>query len=204
MPKSTRKPSAKIHPNDWYESMYRHLKKSPMAARPCGYCMDRFTPSRAQDRDAHFCCRDCREAFHRYGGLPMRILLRPLEAQMLAVVKRILRQTVAEEIAKYRIAEDSASEPIPVAPVKATTRHRRTKKEMMAEVATDIVSAIGRGRPLTIKEIATMIGVDESKIRKPLYVLVEEGTVKSVGSSSGQGEVYGLAEVVNPVSEDGA
>lgn len=56
--------------------------KDPMHRRKCEYCMVPFTPRRMQDKDASFCTERCRKAFWTAGGLPLRILMRPLEAQM--------------------------------------------------------------------------------------------------------------------------
>lgn len=76
-----------------FQAMYAHLRKSPMAARDCAYCLKTFTPKRTQDKGAKFCTKACREEFHDYGGLPMRILLRPLEIG--------LRRMVADELDRY-------------------------------------------------------------------------------------------------------
>ncbi len=184
--------------SDWFESMFRHLKKSPMAPRDCAYCFDRFTPSRNQDRDAKFCKKDCREAFYRYGGLPMRILLRPLEAQMMALVKRIIRSTVEEVVTKQlRKAED-----IPE-PVVAPKKKRRTKKQIFADERArdraDIMAALKNGRPLTAAEIATQSGVSVSALTPVIESLLASADIVVAGGSAAK-TTYAIPEKTEAAS----
>lgn len=176
--------------SDWFESMFRHLKKSPMAPRDCAYCFDRFTPARNQDRDAKFCKKDCREAFYRYGGLPMRILLRPLEAQMLAMVKRIIRSTVEEVVSKRLRKED---EPEVISEPK---KRRRTKKQIQADALSrdraDVMAALNNGRPLTAHEIAAQGGFTVAGAISTIEALIISGEVVAGGTATKV--TYSLAE----------
>lgn len=108
MPKTTKKPNKNAVSAgglDW-SAMYRHLRKSPMAPRDCAYCLTTFTPARSQDKAAKFCKVACRTEFHQFGGLPMRLLLRPLEIGM----RLIITETVKAEVAKA-MAVSTAPQP---------------------------------------------------------------------------------------------
>ncbi len=187
-------------PNDWFDSMYRHLKKSPMAPRDCAYCFDRFTPKRHQDRDAKFCKKDCREAFYRYGGLPMRVLLRPLESQMIALVKRSIRKTVEEVLAqKLRESTDVADQggEETVTPT-AAKRVRRTNRQILIDKAERanrkaVIAELRKGRPLTVAEMAHQSGFDADELHSAVSILVTNGSVIRHGGEHGK-YTYALAE----------
>ncbi len=95
--------------------------KDPMHRRKCDYCLVPFTPRRMQDKDASFCTERCRKAFWSAGGLPLRILMRPLEAQM---------RRHAESLGAVNLA-DAATE---LLAKELSQKFKEFQREFMAEV----------------------------------------------------------------------